>query len=219
MNKINTQSKNIIIILWLVIIYFLLKYMIPYWNYIIYPITLLVTFLHEFWHSLWALITWWSVYSIEISSNWAGLATTSWWWRSIVLMWGYIWSAILWNLLLYIWVKKQKYSELVIYLLSWIMIFTAVFWYSWITTSIILFLISFLFIFLAKYTNYDSIILQFLWVASILYIIEDFNVWPTSDLAKFSDIFVIFPEFIWMYLWLFIVLFITYLNLKNIFKK
>lgn len=213
------MKNKVITIILLIIIYFLLKYYIPYGNYIVYPINLLVTFLHEFWHSIWALITWWSVHSIQINSDWSWLATTSWWWRSIVLMGWYIWSAIFGNILLYVWLKKQKYSWLVIYILSWIMIFTAIFWFSWIVTTIILLLIALLFIFLSKYTNYDALILQFLWVASILYIIEDFNVWPSSDLAKFSEIFIIVPQVIWMYIWLILVLVITYLNLKNILSK
>jgi hypothetical protein len=99
------------------------------------------------------------------------------------------------------------------------MIFTGIFWFNSIFSSVILFLIAWVFILLAKKSNFDSLVLQFLWVATILYIIEDFNVWPSSDLAKFSDMFIIVPQFIWMYLWLILVIIITGLNLKFIFKK
>jgi len=51
------MNKNIVILVILIVIYLLLKYIIPYGNYIIYPINLLVTFLHEFGHSFGALIT------------------------------------------------------------------------------------------------------------------------------------------------------------------
>jgi len=214
------KNKNKIwILIILIISYFLLKYYIPYGNYIIYPITLLVTFLHEFWHSFFALITWWDVKSIQINSDGSWYATTAWWWRTIVLMWWYIWSAIFWNILLYIWLKKQKYAEKVIYFLAWLMIFTWIFWFNSILSSIILFVIAWWFILLAKKWDFDSYFLQFLWVATLLYIIEDFNVWPSWDLSKFSEIFIFIPQVIWMYVWLIIVLIITAINFKFILKK
>lgn len=213
------MKNKVLTLIILVIIYLLLKYMIPYWNYIIYPINLLVTFLHEFWHSFWAVLTWWWVESIQINSDWSWYAKTYWWWISIVLMWGYIWSAIFWNILLYIWTKKEKFSEIFIYILSWLMIFTAIFLFNSIFSSVLLFCISWILIFLSKKTSYDSIILQFLWITSLLFIIEDFNVWPSSDLAKFSEIFIFIPQVIWMYIWLTLVLAITWINLKFILRK
>ena len=214
------NTNKFLILLGLIVVYILLKKYIPYWHYIVYPINLLVTFLHEFGHATWALITWWSVSSIEINSDWSWLAWTSWWWRSIVLMGWYIWSAIFWNILLYIWLKKEKLSEIVIYCLSGFMVFTAIIWFSGIISSIILFLIAGVLLIFAKKTDFDSYILSFLWVASLVYIIEDFNGWPSSDLAKFSELFIIVPQFVWMYTWLLIVLAITAVNLKFIlFKK
>lgn len=213
------KQTNIITLFIILAIYLLLKYVIPYWSYIVYPVNLLVTFLHEFGHSFWALITWWSVKSIEINADGSWFATTAWWIRAIVLMWWYIWSAILWNILLYIWSKKKAWSEMTIYFLAWLMIFSWIIWFNSIFSSLLLFLIAWLFILLAKKSKFDSIILQFLWLVSIVYIIEDFNVWPSSDLAKFSELFIIVPQAIWMYLWLIIVLVITGLNIIFIFKK
>jgi hypothetical protein len=183
-----------------------------------YPITLLVTFLHEIWHALWAILTWWSVDSIEINTNWSWYAITWWGWKPIVLMWGYIWSAILWNILLYIGFKKHDYAQFIIYFLALLMIYTALILFSSIFTTILLIVVATSFVLLAFVFKYDYYILQFLWIASILYIIEDFNVWPSSDLSKFSEIFVIVPQFAWMYIWLFVVIFITWKNLKNILK-
>ena len=213
------MKNKLAILVVLIVIYFLLKYYIPYGGYIIYPVNLLVTFLHEFWHSFAAIITWWDVKSIQINSDWSGFATTAWGWRTIVLMWWYIWSAIFWNILLYIWLKKEKYAEGVIYFLAWLIIFTGIFWFNSIYSTVILFLIAWVFILLAKKSYFDSLVLQFLWVTSILHILEDFNVWPSSDLAKFSEIFIIVPQVVWMYLWLIIVIIITGINLKYIFRK
>ena len=213
------MKKKVWILIVLVIIYFLLKYYIPNWNYLIYPINLFVTFLHEFGHSFFAIITWWTVKELEINKDWSWLATTSWWIKFLVLMWWYIWSAIFGNILLYIWLKKKKISQNVLYFLSWLMIFTSIFWFSNLMTLIILIILSWLIWLVANKTNFDQLVLQFLWITSILYIIEDFNVWPSSDLAKFTEIFLIVPQIFWMYIWLLIVIIITGFNLRLIFKK
>ncbi len=215
----NSTDTKILTLIWLIIVYLLLKYTIPFGNYVIYPINLFVTFLHELWHSLAAILTWWWVKSLEINSNWSWFAVTSGWFRPIVLMWGYIWSAIFWNILFYIWMTNKKLSENVIFTIAFAMIFVAIFWFNSIFSSVILLLLAWGLIFIALKTKLDSILLQFLWLASVLFIIEDFRIWPSSDLAKFSDIFIIIPQFIWMILWLVIVLLITYFNIKRILKK
>lgn len=205
----------------LIAIYFLLKYMVPFGGYIIYPINLLVTFMHEFWHAFFAFITGWHVHEVQVNSDGSWLATTSGGWRSFVLMGGYIWSALFWNLLLRIWLQdKGNLSEKVLYAVSGLLIFVWLLWFSSILSFVILLSLAGLLIVLARYTFYDTVILQFLWVASILFIIEDFNVWPSSDLSKFSEIFIIIPQSIWMIIWLIIVLVISWLNIKSIlFKK
>lgn len=212
------NSKKIQILVGLIIVYIILKFL-PFWNYVLYPINLIVTFLHEFWHAFFALITWWSIESIKINSDWSWLAYTAWWIRWIVLMWWYIGSALFWNLILHYWLKSDKIAEKIIYLLAWLMIFSSIFFFASIFSSLILIIIGWILIYITKKLNYDSIILSFIWITSILHIIEDFNVWPSSDLAKFSEIFIIIPQVIWMYIWLLIVVWIFLFNLKLIFKK
>jgi len=213
------MRNKIWILVVLIIVYFLFKYTIPYWNYVIYPINLFVTFLHEFWHSLFAIVTGWGVLKLEVNSDGSGLATTSWWIRAFIVMWWYIGSAIFWNILLYIWFKSKKISSSVLYILSWLMVFASIFWFSDFANFLILLILAWILWLLAYKTDYDQLILQFLWVTSILYIIEDFDWWPSSDLANFSEIFIIIPQVIWMYIWLIIVILITGFNLKLIFKK
>ena len=210
------MKNKITILIVLVIIYFLLKNVIPYWNYIVYPINILVTFLHEFWHAFFALVTGWEVKWIEINSDGSWFAITAWWIRDFVVAGWYIWSAIFWNILLYIWFKKEKISQNIIYFLSILMIFVAIFWFNSIFSSLILFSLSWLLFALAKYRKYDSLILQFLGVSSIIYILQDFSVWPSSDLEKFSGIL---PVSVWMIIWLILVIVITWYNLRLIFKK
>jgi len=214
------KHRSLSILIALIIIYFLLKYVIPFWDYAIYPINLFVTFLHEFWHALFAILTGWSVLEIEVNSDGSWLATTSGWWRSFVLMGWYIGSAIFGNILLRIWLKDTKHlSEKILYTLAVMMILVWIIWFSSLMSFFILLILSLALAVLARYTNYDKVILQFLWVASILFIIEDFNVWPSSDLSKFSDIFLLVPQSVWMIVWLLIVLVITGLNLRSIFKR
>ncbi len=212
------MKNKILTLIVLVVVYILLKHYISYWNYIVYPINLLVTFLHEFWHAFFALITGWGVKWLVVNSNWSWVTTTAWWIRDLVVAWGYLWSAIFWNILLYIWFKKEKLAKSILYFLSWLIVFVAIFWFNWFISSfIILFLfLSLLLFILAKYSKCNALILQFLWVSSIIYIIEDFNVWPSSDLKAFSWIL---PESVWMIIWLLLVILITLYNLKLIFKK
>jgi hypothetical protein len=216
LTKNNIKFNKFFILSWMVLIYVFLKHFIPYWDMLVYPINLLVTFLHEFGHSFFALITGWSVSWVQINSNGSWFAITSWWIRSFVLMGWYIWSAIFWNILLYLWSKKSKFSEWILYFLAALMIFVWIFWFNSIFSTIILFLLAWGLYFLAKHTSYDSLILQFLGISSIIYIIEDFNVWPSSDLSKFSTFI---PTSVWMIIWLLIVIVITWYNLKLILKK
>ena len=210
------KNKNITILWIIILIYIIIKFL-PFWNYVLYPINLIVTFLHEFWHWFFALITGWSILSVKINPDWSWLATTSWWIRAFVIMWWYVWSSLFWNLLLYFWLKWDKIAQDIMYFLWWLMIFFWVYFYAWIISSMLLIIIWISLIYITKKFKYDDIILSFLWVASILHIIWDFRVWPSSDLAKFSEIFVFIPQFVWMYLWLFIVILITFYNFKKIF--
>ena len=223
----NKEKQEIFLILFILsIIYFALKYFITYWEYIVYPITILVTFLHEFWHSFFTILTWWWVKNIQVNPDGSWFATTYWGLKAFVLMWWYIWSAIFGNLLLYIWAKKEEVSKFVIFFLAFIMFLISIFFinftFSGIISSLLLISLAIFLVFISiriKQDSFNRIFLMFLGITSIFYIIEDFNVWPSSDLKKFSDIFVFIPEFIWMIIWLIIVIFITWYNLKKIFEE
>jgi hypothetical protein len=99
-----TKRNDILLLVGLFSLYVILQYM-PYGKTLLYPINLIVTFLHEFGHAFFAVITGGAVRSIEINTNGSGLAMTAGGISGIILMGGYIGSAIFGNILLYASIK------------------------------------------------------------------------------------------------------------------
>ncbi len=214
------KRNNMIVIrlILVVLVYLAIKYLIPNGRQILFPINLLVTFLHEFGHAVGALITGGKVDAVTVNRDGSGLCTTLGGNRAIILMGGYIGSAIFGNALLYIGAKLPRFAKFTMMLLGATMIFTAVFWYGQMFTTGLLILFAVICIGLASFTNFSGDILMFLGFASIIHIIEDFNVGPTSDLQKYAEIIPIFPMQIWMYIWLIIVVILSVANLRWILK-
>ncbi len=185
---------------------------------IMYPLKLFVTFLHEFGHAFGALITGGEVVGFVVNEDGSGVTTTRGGNRAIIIMGGYIGSAIFGNLLFYIGARREKFTQATLYIVGVLMLVISFVWFSsWFTTGFLIVFSLALFI-LARLTNLDQIITMFLGLASILYIIQDFNVGPSSDLAAYADLFVFIPSSVWMYVWLIIVLILFVLNIRMIFK-
>lgn len=220
-SKINKpMNKKLLLILVTAILYWILANYIPYGLYFILPINLFVTFLHEFGHAFFALISGGYVHEIRIQANGAGHALTSGGFTPLILMGGYIGSAIFGNLLLYIGLNKPKTSIITLYVLIGILLFTAIFWFSSFFTTILLILFSAGAIWLSKRTkNFVANLLIIIGTSSIIYIITDYNVGPSSDIAKFSTIIPLLPQSIWALLWLGIVIYMTYKTLYFSLKK
>ena len=186
---------------------------------ILYPINLLVTFLHELGHALGAILTGGSVAEINISKSGAGFTRTLGGNLPIILMGGYLGSAIFGNILFLIGARSPFLAKPLLGILAASMIFTSVYWFnSMFTTGFLLVFSLFLFLIIWK-TSWSREVLMFLGLASILYIIQDFNIGPSSDLAKYAEEMVILPAKAWMYIWLFVVLVLFYFNIKFIFKN
>lgn len=181
---------------------------------ILYPIRLLVTFLHEFGHAVGALLTGGSVENVQINQDGSGWTKSINGNRSITIMGGYIGSAIFGNMLFFIGAKLRWLVKPMLSLLAASMIFTAVYWYTSPFTSGMLILFSLTLIIITFKTNFGKVVLMFLGLASILFIIQDFNVGPSSDLAAYADELVILPAVAWKYIWLFIVVVMSFFNLK-----
>ncbi len=186
---------------------------------IMYPIRLLVTFLHELGHALGAIFTGGEVLNLQVSEDGSGYTTTRGGIRSVVLMGGYLGSALLGNILLYLGVRQQNGAKYAMYILALAMLFSGLFWHnSMFTTGILLLFCAVLF-FIAYKTNIYAEVLMFLGMACVIYIIQDFNIGPRSDLEKYAELFVFPPAQVWMYIWLVIAIVVTVFNLRAIFRK
>ncbi len=66
---------------------------LPFFDFLLYPFRLFVTFIHEAGHSLMAIFTGGRVIGFEVFSNGAGIATTSGGIRALILPAGYLGAA------------------------------------------------------------------------------------------------------------------------------
>jgi hypothetical protein len=185
---------------------------------ILYPIRLFVTFLHEFGHAAGALMTGGAVEYIEIETNSAGVTSTFNGNTSVILMGGYIGSAIFGNLLFYIGARRHNWVKPTLVLVIAAMLITGFIWYNSMFTTLVLCGFSAILFLVGFKTKYGREILMLLGLASIIYIIQDFNVGPSSDLAAMERELKYISAKVWMYIWLAIVIAILALNLKMLFS-
>jgi len=178
--------------------------------YINFPITMLCTFLHEFGHAFFAVLTGGSVISLQVNPDGSGVTWTSGGSRALTLMGGYIGSAVFGNILLR--VSLTNFARWGCYALALASAVSAVMWFSSLYTMFLLAVFSGVFLFMAQ-SKFAPYVLQFIGVASLIYIIQDFNVGPTGDLQMFaSEISPFPPAAVMMYVWLGIVLALTVWN-------
>lgn len=188
-------------------------------NIILYPIVLLVTFLHEFGHGLGAILTGGSVDGLIINKDGSGVCTTLGGNPGITLMGGYIGSAILGNIIFYIGAKMPAFHRITLALLGGLMLFVGIFWYQNVGTTAMLLVYAALLYFIATRANWPGEALMFFGIASVLYIIEDFKTGPKSDLANYAERVGYFSSDVWKYVWLGIVIILFVYNLKLILNK
>ncbi len=211
------QAKILLIIL-TAVLFWVFKFYVPYGVYIVLPISLFVTFLHELGHGIFAILTGGEVREVFIHANGSGYAATAGGIRLLILMGGYIGSALFGNLLLYIGICKPKISVITLYVIVGIMLFTAVWWFSSIFTSILLILFSVLLFWMSKKSKASAANwLVILGTASIIYILMDYNAGPSSDLARFTEILPFLPQAAWAIVWLILVAAITWTTLRKAF--
>lgn len=186
---------------------------------VLYPVTLLVTFLHEFGHALGAILTGGSVRSLQINPDGSGYTVTLGGSPGIVLMGGYLGSALLGNVLFRIGAKHPSLTNITLTTLACLMALAGVVWFeSFISTAILFGFAAMLFV-VARNKGWGQDVLMFLGLAAVLYIIQDFDVGPKSDLAMYEQEVGIFSSQVWKYVWLSVAGAIFFLNLKEVFGK
>jgi len=207
-------------VLAMVMVYVILKFFGgSFGSVILYPVTLLVTFLHEFGHALGGLLTGASVEAMQINVDGSGYTVTRGGSQGTILMGGYLGSAILGNVLFYIGAHKKKLTQATLYVLAFLMALAGILWFESLTSTGLLLGFSATLFFIARRTNWDQDVLMFLGLAAVLYIIEDFRVGPQSDLAMYEKVVGIFPSQVWMYVWLAIAGVLFYSNVRGLFRK
>jgi hypothetical protein len=184
---------------------------------IMYPIRLFVTFLHEFGHALGAVITGGWVEEVQINKDGSGWTRTANGNRPITIMGGYLGSAIFGNLLFYIGARAKRLIKPMLYVLVFAMLVTAFYWFNSLFTTGVLVGFSAFLLLIALKTDFGREVLMFLGLASVLYIIQDFNVGPKSDLKAYEEVMVFIPATVWMYIWLAVAILLFLFNLRILF--
>jgi hypothetical protein len=72
---------------------------------------------------------------------------------------------------------------------------------------------------IARHSEWPGWALMFFGMASTLYIIQDFNYGPSSDLMQFESVVGIFPATIWKYIWLIAVILMFAYNIRLILGR
>jgi hypothetical protein len=216
MQERNTNSAHLAKALMMLVIYLVIYYFGGSARQLLYPIIWLVAFLHEMGHALGALVTGGEVLALQINPDGSGLTTTRGGSIGIILVGGYVGSALLGNILLYIGLKKRGWAQTALLTLAGMMIFSFLKWSSTSSSGLLLLAYAVVLLFVAFKTTFDQDVVLFFGMASVLYVIQDFQVGPSSDLRAYEANIGIFPAQIWMYIWLAIVVFITYSNVSNL---
>ena len=183
-----------------------------------YPITLLVTFLHEFGHGIGAVLTGGWVEEIQINKDGSGWTRSVGGSRPVIIMGGYLGSAIFGNLLFYVGAKMQRLVKPMLILLVISMLVTGLYWFNSFFTTGVLLCFSAILSFIALKTDLGREVLMFIGLASIIYIIQDFNVGPSSDLQAYAEVMIFLPAAAWMYIWLVIAVLLFLFNLRLLFR-
>lgn len=206
MNSKILNTIGFVVLGW--VVFFLLNNIIPYGLVLLYPFKLMVTIFHEFGHASAAVITGGYVDSIKINLDGSGWCKTVGGNRSIILMGGYIGSSILGNFLLYVGFSHGRYSKIVLYGLCVMLLITCTLWSADLINSLLI--VPFLILVaLVSKTRFSKWLIMFIGTFSTAYIVSDYNVGPTSDIAAFAELYPGTSPTFWMYVWLIFALLIT----------
>ncbi len=204
----------------ILLVYGVLKFMGgSFGTLLLYPVTMLVTFLHEFGHAMGAILTGGSVEGLQVNSDGSGYTTTRGGSPAVVLMGGYLGSAVLGNILFRIGARHHHLAQATLLVMAGFMSLAGILWFESFESTVILWVFALSLAIIALKTRADQDVLMFLGLAAVLYIIQDFNVGPSSDLAMYEKVVGLFSAQVWMYIWLGLAALLFYWNLSGVFRK
>ncbi len=182
-------------------------------QWVLAPVNLLVTFLHELGHACGVVLTGGTVDGVEIHYRGSGVTRYHGGSRSIITILGYVGSAVMGNLMFSIGVKAKRIAPLCVAILACVMVFVGFVWYSSMFSTLFLLAFASVLLIICFYTSYDRQVLMFLGLATTLYIIQDFDVGPSSDLKAYAEVMGFLSASTWKYVWLTIVLALSAANI------
>ena len=191
----------------------------PTGRLLLYPVTMLVAFLHEFGHALGAIVTGGTVEHLQVSMDGSGYTVTKGGDPAVILMGGYLGSAVLGNLLFYFGARKPDLSHHTLLILSGLMLLAGLLWFRSVQGTVLLWVFALGLGYIALRTKWSGDVLMFFGLTTVLYIIRDFNNGPQSDLDMYSQIVGFFPSAVWMYIWLAIALGLSLWNIHLVFRR
>ena len=178
---------------------------------------LFVTYLHELGHVIGALLTGGSASSLQVNMDGSGVATTAGGIRSIVEASGYLGSIVFGNILLRVGIKHRNLSRYMLGGLGTLMIVSSIIWFGSIASFIFTALCGFALVLLSRVKNrIPNILMVILGLYSVVSIIADYNVGPTSDLKAFAGVI---PAVGWMYIWVAIAIAVTGWNAWTMLRR
>lgn len=211
------QSQVLYSVLVMLLIYVTLRFFGGAAGQLLYPVTILVTMFHELGHAIMGAFTGGQILSIDVNVDGSGLTTTQGGNPALILMGGYLGSAIFGNLLFYVGARRPHRSKFALMALATFLLFAIIKWNPTPGTMLIMLIASGIMFFVALKTRFSHYVVMFFGMASVLYIIQDFRIGPGSDLTAYANTMGLFNREIWMFIWLFTVLAISYWNVKMIF--
>jgi uncharacterized membrane protein YciS (DUF1049 family) len=169
----------------------------------------LVTFLHELGHAMAAMATGGHVLALQVNLDGSGFCTTSGGSRALVLCGGYVGSVLFGNIMLYVGIHYKFLSRIFSAGMAFGMVLVSLMWFSTLISFAFTFLVGGLLLFLFMKVAWAGRAFMIIAGAySILYVLHDYRIGPSSDLQAFASVMGLTP-LLWMYIWLGIAVAIT----------
>lgn len=204
----------------MLLIYLLLRYFGGSFGQLaLYPVTLLVAFLHELGHAAGAVLTGGDVLGLQVNLDGSGYTKSAGGLPGIILLGGYLGSIVFGNILLRLGARHGRLASQSLMVLAVLMALAGIIWFESLASTALLFAFAALLWILAARTNWDQDVLLFLGIATVLYILQDYRVGPGSDLVQYERLVGLFPTEVWRFVWLAGAIAITVWNLNGIIHR